>query len=184
MKKSLIRCVLLIIPLLAIFSNALAQNQPGKRDSLYSATLKEERVFEVALPENYKPGSGEKYDVLYVLDGDWNLKSAVDVQQFAQNNAYTPPIIMVAVHNTDRSRDMTPTKVVQAPGSGGADKFLAFLKNELVPYINKKYPASGNNILYGHSLGGLFAVYVSRPAWLYTRFVNNSGRFSCHSLSA
>jgi predicted alpha/beta superfamily hydrolase len=160
MKKSLIRCVLLIIPLLAIFSNAIAQNQPGKRDSLYSASLKEERVFEVVLPENYKPGSAEKYDVLYVLDGDWNLKSAVDVQQFAQNNAYTPPIIMVAVHNTDRSRDMTPTKVVQMPGSGGADKFLAFLKNELVPYINKKYPASGNNILYGHSLGGLFAVYA------------------------
>jgi len=66
----------------------------------------------------------------------------------------------VAVHNTDRSRDMTPTRVVQAPGSGGADKFLSFLKNELVPYVNKTYPASGNNILYGHSLGGLFSVYA------------------------
>ena len=160
MKKSLVRCALFLIPFLAIFSNAIAQNLPAKRDSLHSAILKEERVFQVVLPESYKPGSTEKYDVLYVLDGDWNLKSAADVQQFAQNNSYMPPVIMVAVHNTDRSRDMTPTRVVQAPGSGGADKFLSFLKNELVPYVNKTYPANGNNILYGHSLGGLFSVYA------------------------
>jgi len=160
MKKSLIRRALFIIPLLVIFSNATAQNPAAKSETLYSAVLKEEREFKVVLPDNYKPGSAEKYDVMYVLDGDWNLKSAADVQQFAQSNAYMPPVIMVAVPNTDRVRDMTPSKFSQVAGSGGADKFLAFLKNELIPYINKTYPASGNNILYGHSLTGLFAVYT------------------------
>jgi hypothetical protein len=71
-----------------------------------------------------------------------------------------PPIMMVAVFNTNRDRDMSPTHVAQMPASGGADKFLAFLKNELVPYINKSYPANGNNMLYGHSFGGLFSVYA------------------------
>lgn len=160
MKKSLIRRVLFIIPFLAIFSTATAQNLPGKRDSLYSAVLKEERVIQVLLPENYKPGSAEKYDVLYILDGESNLKTISDIQQYAQNEAYMPPIIMVAVINTNRFRDMTPTHVAQDSQSGGADKFLSFLKNELVPYVNKTYPATGNNILYGHSLTGLFSVYA------------------------
>jgi len=160
MKKSLIRCVLFFISFLVVFSNATAQNLPGKRDSLYSAILKEERVIQVLLPENYKPGSAEKYDVLYILDGDSNLKTISDIQQFAQNESYMPSIIMVAVFNTNRFRDMTPTHVAQSAESGGADKFLSFLKNELVPYINKTYPNTGNNILYGHSLTGLFSIYA------------------------
>jgi predicted alpha/beta superfamily hydrolase len=160
MKKSLVRCTLFIISFLAFLENATAQDLPGKRDSLYSAILKEERVFQVVLPQNYKPGSAEKYDVLYILDGEGNLKSISDIQQFAQNESLMPPVIMVAVHNTNRFRDMTPTQVAQVAGSGGADKFLSFLKNELVPYVNKTYPASGNNILYGHSLTGLFSVYA------------------------
>lgn len=117
-------------------------------------------MFQVLLPENYQPGSAEKYDVLYILDGDSNLKTISDIQQFAKNESYVPPVIMVAVFNTDRFRDMTPTHVAQSATSGGADKFLAFLKNELVPYINKKYAVSGNNILYGHSLTGLFSIYA------------------------
>jgi predicted alpha/beta superfamily hydrolase len=160
MKKTLIRCALFIIPFFAIFSNATAQSPAATSGSLYSTVLKEEREFKVVLPDNYKPGSAEKYDVLYILDGDWNLKSAVDVQRFAQEQSYMPPVIMVAVSNTDRFRDMTPAKFSQAAGRNGADKFLAFLKDELLPYVNKTYPVSGNNILYGYSLTGLFAVYT------------------------
>jgi predicted alpha/beta superfamily hydrolase len=154
------RCALFIISFLVFFSNANAQQLPGKRDSLYSSILKEERVFQVLLPENYHPGSAEKYDVLYILDGDSNLKTTSAVQHFSQAESYMPSIIMVAVFNTNRMRDMTPTHVASSAGTGGADKFLSFLKNELIPHINKTYPTSGNNILYGHSLTGLFSVYA------------------------
>ena len=160
MRTSLLRSMLLMIPFLAASLSAAAQNLPGKRESVYSAVLKEERTIQVLLPENYKPGSSEKYDVLYILDGDSNLKTIADIQQFAQNETYMPSVIMVAVFNTNRARDMTPTALAQMPGSGGADQFLSFLKNELVPHINKSYPTSGNNMLYGHSLTGLFSVYA------------------------
>lgn len=160
MKKRLFSYLLSIIPILLISHGAAAENLPAKRGALYSAVLKEEREIRVILPDNYKPGSAEKYDVLYVLDGESNLKTAADIQQFAQNETYMPSIIMVAVVNTNRMRDMTPTQVAQVAGSGGADKFLAFLKNELIPYIDKAYPTSGNNMLYGHSLTGLFSIYA------------------------
>jgi predicted alpha/beta superfamily hydrolase len=160
MKQSFIRCALFIMSFLIVSSSATARELAGKRDSLRSTVLKEDRVIQVLLPENFNPASAQKYDVLYILDGDGNLNTISDVQQFAQNESFMPPMIMVAVFNTNRDRDMTPTHVDQSPGSGGADKFLSFLKNELVPYINKKYPVTGNNILYGHSLSGLFSVYA------------------------
>ncbi|MFS2016478.1 alpha/beta hydrolase-fold protein [Massilia sp. CT11-108] len=160
MKQSLIRRALFIVSLLLISSSATARELPGKRDSLHSVVLNEDRVIQVLLPENFNPASGQKYDVLYILDGDGNLNTISDIQQFAQNESYMPPVIMVAVFNTNRDRDMTPTHVEQMASSGGADKFLSFLKNELLPYINKTYPVSGNNILYGHSLTGLFSVYA------------------------
>ncbi len=136
-------------------------------DSLYSETLKEERPIQVILPEKYKPGGKEKYDVLYVLDGDWNTKLAFDVTRFVESANFIPSTIIVSIPNIIipngpnlRQRDYTPSHNDRQPESGGADRYLAFLKNELIPYIDKKYPSTGKNTLWGTSLGGLLAVYA------------------------
>jgi predicted alpha/beta superfamily hydrolase len=137
-----------------------AQDMPGKKDSLQSSILNEKRFIQVVLPRKYKPDSKDKYDVLYVLDGDWNTKTAADVQRFIEDEAYMPPTIIVGVLNVDRDRDLTPTHVAENKTSGGADKFLGFLKNELIPYVNKNYPSNGDNTIFGHSFGGLFVTYA------------------------
>jgi hypothetical protein len=62
-------------------------------------------------------------------------------------------------NQNQRFRDLTPTSGGQN-GAGGGPKLLTFLKDELIPYINKKYPSNGSNILWGHSLGGLFVLYT------------------------
>jgi len=164
---------LLVLIFFLLSFTTRAQDLPGKRDSLYSDILKENRIVQVVLPENYKPGSPEKYDVLYLLDGESNLKSISAIQQFTQNESYMPPLIIVAVFNTDRNRDFLPTHVEGNATSGGADKFLAFFKNELIPYINKSYPTNGENTLYGHSFGGVFAMYalLSEPQ-LFTSYLS------------
>jgi len=136
-----------------------AQELPGKRDSLNSTILNEKRVFQVMLPEKYKPGSAEKYDVLYVLD-DWNIKLASQVQHFIEGENTMPPVIIVGVLNTDRDKDLLPTHNSGNPTSGSADKFLRFFKDELIPYINKTYPSDGDNTLFGHSFGGVFVTYA------------------------
>jgi hypothetical protein len=43
--------------------------------------------------------------------------------------------------------------------SGGADKFLDFMKTELFPFIEKNYRVNENRTLMGCSLGGLFTLY-------------------------
>ncbi len=75
-------------------------------------------------------------------------------------------MILVAIPNryidkvNQRDRDFLPVHVDDNALSGGADKFISFLKTELIPYINKTYPTNGTNSLYGHSYGGLFSMYT------------------------
>jgi predicted alpha/beta superfamily hydrolase len=70
------RSTFAFITALVIFCNVLntasAQDLPGKKDSINSTILNQKRFVQVVLPSNYKPGSADKYDVVYVLDGDSN----------------------------------------------------------------------------------------------------------------
>lgn len=161
MKKSP-RFLLLVLSLILgqVASTAMAQDAPAIRDSIYSNVLKEKRIVQVVLPSSYKPNSKEKYDVVYVLDGGTNTNLTSQIQQNLEQEKYMPSTIVVGILNVDRNRDFTPTHVDNTPVSGGAANFLAFLKNELVPFINKNYPTTGENTLYGHSHSGTFAMYA------------------------
>ncbi|MBB5645342.1 alpha/beta hydrolase-fold protein [Pedobacter cryoconitis] len=133
----------------------------GKLDSLSSNLLNQKRMIEVFLPQDYEPGSDRKYDVLYVLDGgNWNTGLIKETQHFLEATSLMPSTIIVSVLGIDRNKDLSPTHLKGWETSGGADKFLGFLKNELIPYIDKKYPSNGENTLWGHSLGGLFVTYA------------------------
>ncbi|BAU52316.1 alpha/beta hydrolase-fold protein [Mucilaginibacter gotjawali] len=161
MKRNLRLILLLLIFAIFGLNGALhAQYLPGKRDSINSAILNEKRFIEVVFPQNYNPAKADKYDVLYVLDGEGNTKLAMDLQRYLEGENYMPPIIIVGIINTDRNRDLTPTHVNDTKTSGGADKFLAFIKNELIPYVDKKYPTDGDNAIFGHSFGGLFVMHA------------------------
>src|SRR5580698_8276201 len=104
-----------------------AAAQPGIKDSIYSENLKEERRLQIQLPTEYKAGSNEKYQVLYLLDGEWNAELFQQVQSWSRQWGYTPPIIMVGVvnsypnNNNQRFRDLTPT-TTGPNGSGGGPK--------------------------------------------------------------
>jgi predicted alpha/beta superfamily hydrolase len=146
MKTSL--CILTVM-LLAV--SVHAQHMKVITDSLYSDNLKEQRHIEVELPDDYDPASGKKYEVIYVTDGEWNNDIVAHMQRFVQIQ-FIPPCIVVSMKNQGmRERDFTR----------GSDKFLAFMKSELMPYIEKKYPARVDNRVYvGSSLAGLFGMYI------------------------
>jgi len=144
---------------------AQLKDLPIHYDSIHSDILKENRKLEIILPTGYNPQDNKKYDVLYVTDGEWNTKIVRDIHQFLEIQ-FIPPCIIVSIPNryidgaNQRDRDLTPTRLEWSPRSGGASSYLSFLKNELVPYIDKKYPTNGTNILYGSSLAGLFGLYA------------------------
>lgn len=64
-----------------------------------------------------------------------------------------------------RTRDLTPPTTSEidkrfSPGGGGADRFLAFLEQELIPWVDGNYRTRPYRILAGHSYGGLFALHT------------------------
>ena len=75
-----------------------------------------------------------------------------------------PEMIVVGIQNTNRTRDMTPTKTERA-GSGGGEKFLEFIEKEVFPMVEKNYRTQPFRVFAGHSLAGLAVVnaYVARP---------------------
>jgi predicted alpha/beta superfamily hydrolase len=156
-----------IISFLLLANSAQSQNPNVRNDSLYSDILKEQRNVQVIFPKKYIPNATDKFDVLYVLDGEWNTSLVELLYQFLEYAKFIPTnMIIVSIPNLYRNevnmrdRDFTPTQTKSGSISGGANNFLLFLKEELIPFVNKKYPTRiENNILYGTSLGGLFAIY-------------------------
>lgn len=134
----------------------------GTVDSLYSEILKEQREIWVHLPE--KMDSTKKYPVIYLLDASVHFYTATGMLKLlTQWNM--PESILVGIKNTDRIRDFTPSNVTFQRGhksetSGGASAFATFVKTELEPYINNKYPTENINTIIGHSTAGLFAIYA------------------------
>ena len=128
----------------------------------------QEYELQVLLPSGYEKAT-KKYPVVYLMDSQWDFPLVKSIYGEHYYDGFIPELIVVGVTwggvnpNPDslRARDYTPTKETRSPQSGGADKFLSFMKEELFPFIETNYRAeSGNRILMGCSLGGLFTLYT------------------------
>jgi predicted alpha/beta superfamily hydrolase len=161
-----VRYSFLVLLLILTELLAGAQNGAEVRDSIFSEILNENRTIEIRLPKGYEPESKERYDVIYITDGEWNMNNFSFIHSFALGDKFVPPVILVALPNTYmdgqnmRDRDFLPLEMKNNERAGGADKFLAFLKTEVIPYINDNYSTNGVNSLYGHSYGGVFSMYA------------------------
>lgn len=143
----------------------------GEKFQIESKLLAETRTYVIHTPDSYKSGK-DAYPVLVLLDAENNFAYTSAAVHLLSANGRIPPMIVVGISNTDRRRDMTPSKPATGFGgtpwtgsAGGADKFLAFIADELLPTIDRNYRTRPYRVLIGHSLGGLFAVYalMNRP---------------------
>jgi len=154
------------------FCNLYSQNSNdiviGKVESIDSKILNEQRKVWIYTPRDYSDGVFEKknYPVVYLLDGDAHFYSVVGmIQQLSSVNGNTicPKMIVVGIPNTNRTRDLTPSKGKSNPltnsnmiaDSGGGANFMSFIEKELIPYINANYRTEPYRMLIGHSFGGL-----------------------------
>lgn len=127
-----------------------------------SKVLGETRRIIVSTPPGYDRGE-ERYDVIFLLDGPGHFLHTTGIVHFLAANQKMPPMIVVGIANTDRTRDLTPETDVDSerfPGGGGADKFAECLEQEIIPFVAENYRTSGKRMLIGHSFGGLFAFYA------------------------
>lgn len=144
----------------------------GRKYSIHSTVLQEERHYWIHLPENYEQNTTQTYQVIYLLDGDSFFHSLVGISKTLSSGRgkYLPPSIIVGVLNTDRTRDLTPTSSAAGrdgritpdavPQGGGGEIFSLFLTGELRTVIDNTYRTNGRNMLIGHSYAGLFTLHT------------------------
>lgn len=141
----------------------------GEEVKIFSDTLNEERTILVGKPASYDQGD-ESYPIMIVLDGGSHFHYTTGMTNYLANNQFIPELLVIAVQNTDRNRDLTPPSQVQSeidrlPTHGGAANFQTFIADELLPWVDENYRTRPYKILVGHSFGGLFAInsLVTRP---------------------
>jgi predicted alpha/beta superfamily hydrolase len=135
--------------------------------------------FKVVIGHCGSPDSGA-LPVLYLGDIAWNFGMALDITRLLRFADF-PDILVVGVgyrtadddeNDRLRGRDFTPSVDPAIAGTdptmmGGADRFLAFLREELRPWVEGRYDVdSSDSTFFGYSLGGLFATHVllTQPA--------------------
>jgi hypothetical protein len=165
-----------LIPFLMVLVLTKAQAQypavtiPGSEVRKITSKLVAGQEYElhIMLPGGYK-SADKKYPVVYLMDSQWDFPLVTGLYGKYYYDGFIPELIIVGVtwagehanYDSLRKRDYTPTKVDAIPQSGGADQFLAFMKQELFPFIESNYKADGNNrTLMGCSGGGVFTLYT------------------------
>ncbi len=142
-----------------------AQDGPisvGEQIKIHSEILDEDRTILVSLPPAYERDP-IRCPVVYLLDGNAHFLQTVAAARFLAEQGLAPETIVVAILNTDRTRDLTPAPaapVGEFPTAGGADRFRRFLTAELRPYLEGRYRTEPYRVLIGWSFGGLFAVHA------------------------
>lgn len=159
--KNFIFILVLSSFIISSFLNAQEKNNDiiiGKTITIKSKILNEKRNIFVYTPAGYDR-TQDKYPVLYVLDGEGNFFYSAAVVNFLSRSGRMPRTIVIGIPNTERMRDFTPSIDKQTANSGGADNFLTFLQDELIPFIDQTYRTHSYRTLCGHSLCGMFAIY-------------------------
>lgn len=160
----MIRATLSLLILLTTASSAQLPGVPPTPTvyRLHSQVLGEDRTILVQPPpaETTLPAPTV---VIYLLDGDTHFDHVRGIINFLYGNGRLPAVLLVAVTNTDRTRDLTPAferapqqERTQYSSAGGSERFGKFLEKELMPFIDSAYATLPFRVLIGHSLGGLF----------------------------
>jgi predicted alpha/beta superfamily hydrolase len=148
-----------------------------------SATGRDYDIY-VRLPDEYAQDQTKTYPVLYVLDGQWDFKLLDSIYGGLHYDGFVPEMIIVGItysgdgadYGALRAMDYTPVRDVFFGGSGDAPRFFAFLKEQLLPFIEDNYRADpSQRALMGSSFGGTFTLYAmfTEPA-LFKGYVSGS----------
>jgi len=155
---SLMALVVFVVPVLA-----QEDGNPisiGTYRKLYSNVLNEDRIILVNLPRGYDETT-IRYPVLYILYGgqvEGYFAEAVHIVCRLNEAGRNPDMIIIGVKNTDRYRDCLPINRNGEPG--GADNFLKFFTEELIPFVNQSYRTKDFRILLGPQAGATFSIYA------------------------
>jgi len=143
----------------------------GETIEFNSKILNEKREILIYTPAGYEE-SNIRFPTLYITDGAENFFIATAIVNFLSRSGQIPRMVVVGIPNVNRNRDLSPSIIQGTSNQGGGNNFLNFFQKELIPYVDETYKTTNYRILFGHSLGGVFATYtmISKPE-LFNAFI-------------
>lgn len=184
--------------LFLVFSNSLFSQklEPKERitepdHTISSKIMDRDYQLFISFPRSYSTKDTISYPVLYVLDGKYVFPLLRGTQYWLDTYSEIEDVIIVGIgseqnrsswvinrtYDYTTSIDTTTTRNREKGygfpkgtlKSGGADKFLTCIKNEISPFVDKNYKTNTDRGILGASFGGLFAAYC---------FLNSDGYFT------
>jgi enterochelin esterase-like enzyme len=150
----------------------------GNYRKIHSRVLDEERTLLVNLPRGYEE-TAIGYPVIYILYGGQVRNYFAEALHITTLLSTTrmPPVIVVGITNTERYRDYLPFDRDGNPA--GADRFLQFMVEEAMPFVEANYRTADFRILVGPQAGGTFGLYTltERPETFDAYILNNPFRY-------
>jgi len=126
----------------------------GKTGDTYEIIIRKPKIFDTA----------KSYHFVYFTDAGINSGKAI-LSQPEENikNCILIGIAHRGDRDTKRQRDFIPSDAggYSDKDFGQASRFFLFMKDELMPYVTKKFTKQKSKVFIGHSFGGLLALYMS-----------------------
>lgn len=152
--KSKISVLLLVLPFELISQQSKVELKSAKTGDTYEILIRKPKHFD----------STKAYHLVYFTDAGINSgKTILSQPEENSKNCILIGIAHKGDWDTKRQRDFIPSDAGGYNGEnfGHASKFYLFMKEELMPYINKKFNKQKSKVFIGHSFGGLLALYMS-----------------------
>ncbi|MDK1289838.1 alpha/beta hydrolase-fold protein [Pseudoalteromonas umbrosa] len=152
----------------------------------FSEILESRQKIDIYLPKDYDLGANNvRYPVIYTLDG-WTLSELVGgVVRHLSQTASMPEAIVVSIdqnyvkgitpqlYSSDSGWAENPKEKAFWSDDNGADHYLSFLKDELIPFINERYRTNHFKTLVSMSPTASFAMHslISQPELFNAHFM-------------
>lgn len=137
----------------------------GTSYTIMSRHLEGARTINIRLPAGYSEQPNRRWPVLYLLDGglEQDFPHIAGIAQLADISWTFQPFILVGVQSVRRPYELTFPASDERYGeyqrpNGGSERMRAFLREEVRPFVEARVRASGEDIIMGESVAGLFVV--------------------------
>ncbi|MBI1769453.1 MAG: alpha/beta hydrolase [Bacteroidetes bacterium] len=136
----------------------------------YSESVKDTFYIDIQLPAAYFKNPDKKYPTAYLVDGNFYFPMMSAIKEQYEFTGLMKSVILVGIGyksfqmmDSLRVRDYLYPRALPSDEvitDGGAQKFLDFITQELIPKVDAEYRTEKDNkALLGHSFGGYFVLY-------------------------
>jgi predicted alpha/beta superfamily hydrolase len=131
----------------------------GTSFKIHSKICGNDRIVMVGLPAGYAE-SQKRYPVFIAVDGQWLFNISCEAARGLSDNGVIPQMIVVGIHTLERRSFYLLPASDPVSHTVGADSLFAFIREELIPYMDTHYRTLPRRVLTGTSYGGIFVMHA------------------------